>query len=1197
LILVLTKRRNIDAAPKVRQYFELPSSQEIRLDFNTRVKNLTPGTATWFLELPAFVEWSQCVKPVLSLRGAPGSGKSYLSTMALKHLYETTDGTSVIGHYYFHERNPSVLNALRSIVYQLTEENKTYGEQVSKACDQAPSLSAATISSTWNDFILPEFGNDAKVQLWLVFDGVDEARPDHIQELVSLVQSSLEEGSRIQVLLVGRPEIKTLTSPLDEFSTDPIEVSDTLNSQDIARFIEHKYNDCKWKLNFRGQRELVTTALRKKANGMFLWVDLTYRELSSIKKATKLKQTLEDLPTELTVLYSNIFARIQANASGPEQLVQLREFFCVLAHSEKSSTLLYLNQLLESVSEGDSDVEDLIENSCASLISLEERGQLLLKNLTKADMFDEEALQSKNMDGLEPQCDFEEADEVEIERQSDTVVKLRHASIGDYLKSKNLQSSEILLNKKDVAYHMVKTHLRIICAGEDAPESLWLDLMVTIWNELRNLDERSLFPHQIRAIIELLWELFTSESLAKYIAQVHVKNSMPDLMSDGFFLGSNIDLEHPYRQAIVRWLKLAEKEGLQELKPEIRSWVQKILQAPLQLLVPQAKTCIEEWINYDDDEPYDLSYRFCFAWYCVITVSCGSSRSLNSTLPFLTLFQTDLIPPISTDSVIFIPSSSNSMNGNPFRYLASLIRKDMTIELHCLFGRTMASCDKLELAKDEYQTAIELAEEAQSDELMHKIYLEAILSLSNHMLEHCHEMVADLAPKYLAFDKSDYRVHACMGVCELKEDRQIALQSFRVALALEPRDYLVFKTLIYHLFQAEDYNGIIEILSSQNDDSVRSIWIRGSIGHFDIQRWIFHAAKETGNANLISNLYELELVRPYGDVSNEDKPPRNGPRWRYPVTNIFHKRLNYSKGTAFLTCWLGHFYQSYCGNSQQALKLWATVFLQRSDIYALYTWFVEDIVSMFLCEFAKLLHDQALRPDGTVDYVVLRYLQRLKQRHDALQDSLKVSHSFERAIDIMLAQLYLRLGQTKEAYELLDEAFQRSTEGVKEGYEWRRGMHYSILSRILFTAGFKRHAAIAQSLRRFSYFGGKQYQNLEEKDEGGDEGKNSRIQEEGGYCSMELDCASNRHLGENLYACMTCPETMLCESCYQLQTSKGDNPEWRRLHICHAQHEHIKTPLEDWELKDNIMTIEGNTVTVSEWIERVGKEWNAHWKL
>jgi len=266
---------------------------------------------------------------------------------------------------------------------------------------------------------------------------------------------------------------------------------------------------------------------------------------------------------------------------------------------------------------------------------------------------------------------------------------------------------------------------------------------------------------------------------------------------------------------------------------------------------------------------------------------------------------------------------------------------------------------------------------------------------------------------------------------------------------------------------------------------------------------------------------------------------------------------------------------------------------------------------MCLGLFATLLHDQALQRDGTVDENMLRSLQKLKQRHDAFQaqDYFYASLTDEKNMNLLLANLHLRLGQTKEAHELLDEQFQRGIEILKDEIIWNDSIGYHILSKILFIAGMKRDAEIAQSLRRFESFLKKEPEKAkvkagdlddekkpDDKSDGDDDDARFKMRwSNDNFCSMGLDCAteSNSFTGTSLYACMTCVDVSFCESCYKLHTNKSNSEDWNRFHICHSQHKHIKSPLEDWEISDDVMTTGGKKVTVSEWLQRVEREWNS----
>jgi ATP-dependent Lon protease len=95
----------MDPLVKIRQHLGLPTLQELRRDYSTKQKELVPGTANWVLEQPTFLEWKKFTKPVLSLQGSPGCGKSSLSASIINHLLEIGDKNLLIGYYFFHNND------------------------------------------------------------------------------------------------------------------------------------------------------------------------------------------------------------------------------------------------------------------------------------------------------------------------------------------------------------------------------------------------------------------------------------------------------------------------------------------------------------------------------------------------------------------------------------------------------------------------------------------------------------------------------------------------------------------------------------------------------------------------------------------------------------------------------------------------------------------------------------------------------------------------------------------------------------------------------------------------------------------------------------------------------------------------------------------------------------------------------------
>jgi hypothetical protein len=100
----------------------------------------------------------------------------------------------------------------------------------------------------------------------------------------------------------------------------------------------------------------------------------------------KLKEALGKLPEGgLIDLYDRIFLRVERD-NGPAKQLALRELFCWTAYFKEPLSLFYLNELVRfSIGNQFSDVEVILEETCASLFVLVKTGEVLLDELNRSE--------------------------------------------------------------------------------------------------------------------------------------------------------------------------------------------------------------------------------------------------------------------------------------------------------------------------------------------------------------------------------------------------------------------------------------------------------------------------------------------------------------------------------------------------------------------------------------------------------------------------------------------------------------------------------------------------------------------------------------------------------------------------------------------------------------------------------------------
>ncbi len=281
---------------------------------------------------------------------------------------------------------------------------------------------------------------------------------------------------------------------------------------------------------------------------MFLWVNLIYKEeVQDILSPIKLKEALGKLPESgLTNLYDRIFSRIERE-SGPAKHLALQVFFSWAAYFKEPLSFFYLNDILRfSCDSQNSDAEVILEKTRASLFILVKTGELLLdeangeeiKTRNGTNNAGEDAENSENGGNPDPELEEEiygdenydyekeiaeiaETDEQLRNRQRNIFVHLRHASLGDYLRRTDLKSTVVLLGANQGQVHVVVTMLRIVCEGADAPQRLWVYLTANFLRQFRSLDGSLVSEADTQVIFRYLYQIFTSETLGKHIAEVH----------------------------------------------------------------------------------------------------------------------------------------------------------------------------------------------------------------------------------------------------------------------------------------------------------------------------------------------------------------------------------------------------------------------------------------------------------------------------------------------------------------------------------------------------------------------------------------------------------------------------------------------------------------------------------------------------
>ncbi|KAI1192486.1 hypothetical protein F5X97DRAFT_317285 [Nemania serpens] len=152
------------------------------------------------------------------------------------------------------------------------------------------------------------------VPFYFVIDGIDES--DDWVEIGG--QNKFEQWAsqfaQLHILLVGRRPI--LRSVLAKHPS--IELSEYVTRGDISTFIEHKVQNSP-NLNDISENvgHLVQQIVQERSTGMFLWVDLIFKELQHCHDSDSVRDCLQDIPTDLEAEYARLLSRLMRRLHSP----------------------------------------------------------------------------------------------------------------------------------------------------------------------------------------------------------------------------------------------------------------------------------------------------------------------------------------------------------------------------------------------------------------------------------------------------------------------------------------------------------------------------------------------------------------------------------------------------------------------------------------------------------------------------------------------------------------------------------------------------------------------------------------------------------------------------------------------------------------------------------------------------------------
>ena len=269
------------------------------------------GSCQWITSKQTYQSWCSVEpssRPIFWLSGQAGSGKSILCSYIVNDLHERHLGCS---YYFFKAGNASkstVSGCLRSLASQMAQSDQKILRKFRQLQYETPAWTEWDARTCWRRIFVGLIFKEMSLapHMWVI-DALDECQ--QFQLVFNLLHQA---PPHLRILLASRgtPEIENGFRKLEPlFTRHQIQPEDTLN--DLISFIESRMEYLP--ASDDEGRATLKQKILSKADGSFLWVSLTVKELERVFSEEAAEQVLNDVPTNMNQVFERLLEGICRN--------------------------------------------------------------------------------------------------------------------------------------------------------------------------------------------------------------------------------------------------------------------------------------------------------------------------------------------------------------------------------------------------------------------------------------------------------------------------------------------------------------------------------------------------------------------------------------------------------------------------------------------------------------------------------------------------------------------------------------------------------------------------------------------------------------------------------------------------------------------------------------------------------------------
>ena len=325
------------------------------------------GTGSWIYESSAYQEWYESDEHgLLWIQGIPGSGKSVLASNLIHSFFQ--ENVPVLYFFFRHtiQANHEPEALLRDWLAQILSYSPPLQLELKTQCEKTYDrivVESLPMVDLW------KYLRKAMTYLprvYCVIDALDEMERDHLRQLLrSLDALGQWRPSEIKLVVTGRP-ISVMEQELRKVKIVDVRLDKKNVEEDISRYVQHRLNISS--IALESHLHVKHTVLER-ADGLFLYAKLALDSL--LENDIDALQRLEEMPTDLTVMYENLLREHSARTGVPTSLQEL--VLQLVTHATRPLRLLELAEIIRFRQEDQRDLgatKDLVRAVCGPLLEI-----------------------------------------------------------------------------------------------------------------------------------------------------------------------------------------------------------------------------------------------------------------------------------------------------------------------------------------------------------------------------------------------------------------------------------------------------------------------------------------------------------------------------------------------------------------------------------------------------------------------------------------------------------------------------------------------------------------------------------------------------------------------------------------------------------------------------------------------------------